>query len=109
MLISFLKVVEGNLGIFVSIVMVFLQLAGKVGVGSCSMMTHGGNLACACLMAVLRVVFFADRVARIMATCMQNIIGFIADVMTSLGFHEVSWSHDITLTGFGGLGRALWD
>ena len=58
--------------------------------GFCSMMTHGGDLACACLMAVLRVVFLADRVAGIMATWMQTIIGFIARILMLDGV--IAWA-----------------
>ena len=58
--------------------MAAVELVGSMGGISCAMSTSGGVLACACLMAVLRVVITADRIAGIVALYAMRLIEMVA-------------------------------
>ena len=64
-----------------SIAMMLMQLVGSFSMDSCGLMTHGGVLACACIMAVLHIVIFADRVVGMMASCIRMLIWLLARVL----------------------------
>ena len=58
--------------------MTLVELIGSMGGVSCAMSTSGGVLACACLMAVLRVVIAADRIAEFVALYAMKLIEMVA-------------------------------
>ena len=58
--------------------MAVAELIGSMGGVSCAMSTSGGVLACACLMAVLRVVIAADYVAGFVVLYAMKFIEMVA-------------------------------
>ena len=59
-------------------VMAVAELVGSLGGVSRTMSTSGGVLACACLMAMLRVVIVADRIAEFVAFYAMKLIQMVA-------------------------------
>ena len=62
--------------------MAIAEIVGSMGGMTCDMWTSGGVLVCACIMAVLRVMIAADRLAWLVAF---TIMSFIRCLAESLG------------------------